>query len=66
MIQGIVETIRKSFQTRDYKPFVDLFTENGAYETPFAVENKRIEGLPAIGKHFAKKIESPINKALKI
>lgn len=66
MIQNIVETIRNAFQTRDFGPFVDLFTEDGVYETPFAVENKRIEGVAAIGKHFARMTESIINKSLKI
>lgn len=66
MIQNIVETIRNAFQTRDFGPFVDLFAEDGVYETPFAVENKRIEGIAAIRAHFAKMTESPINKSLKI
>jgi ketosteroid isomerase-like protein len=66
MIQNIVETIRNAFQTRDFGPFADLFAEDGVYETPFAVENKRVKGIAAIGKHFAKMTESVINKSLKI
>ena len=66
MIQDIVETIRNAFQTRDFGPFVDLFAEDGVYETPFAIENKRIEGISSISAHFAKMTESPINKTLKI
>src|ERR1700761_7016799 len=66
MRQNIVETIRNAFQTRDFGPFVDLFTANGVYETPFAIENKRIEGITAISAHFAKMTESPINKTLNI
>ena len=66
MIQDIVETIRNAFQTRDFGPFIDLFAANGVYETPFAIENKRIEGIAAIGAHFAKMTESTINKSLKI
>lgn len=66
MITAIVETIRNAFQTRDFGPFVALFTEDGVYETPFAAENKRIEGIEAIRAHFAKMTESPINKSMKI
>ncbi|TSJ35934.1 nuclear transport factor 2 family protein [Mucilaginibacter corticis] len=66
MIQNVIETIRNAFQTRDFNPFVALFAADGVYETPFATENKRIAGIAAIGAHFAKMTESPINKAMKI
>lgn len=66
MIAQIIETIRNSFETRDFGPFVDLFTENGIYETPFAAENHKVEGIAAIRKHFAQMTESIINKSLKI
>jgi len=66
MIAKIVETIRKSFETRNFGPFVDQFTENGIYETPFAAENNKVEGIAAIRKHFARMAESIINKSLKI
>ena len=66
MIADIVETIRKAFETRDFGPFVNLFEENGVYETPFAANNSKIEGIDAIRKHFAQMTESIINKSLKI
>lgn len=66
MIAQIIETIRNSFETRDFGPFVDLFTENGVYETPFAAENNKVEGIAAIRKHFAQMTESIINQSLKI
>lgn len=64
MIQDIVETIRKSFETRDFGPFVAQFTDDGVYATPF--DNNKIEGIEAIRKHFAKMTESIINQSLKI
>lgn len=66
MIPVIVETIRNAFETRDFGPFVDLFAADGVYETPFAAENNRIQGIAAIRAHFAKMTESPINKSMKI
>ena len=66
MIQHLVETIRNAFQTREFGPFVELFAENGVYETPFAFENNKVEGIDPIRRHFAKMTESIINKSLKI
>jgi ketosteroid isomerase-like protein len=66
MIAQIIETIRKAFETRDFSPFVDLFAENGVYETPFDAENNKVEGIAAVRKHFAQMTESIINKSLKI
>jgi ketosteroid isomerase-like protein len=66
MIADIVETIRKAFETRDFGPFLSLFDENSVYETPFAANNNKIEGIEAIRKHFAQMTQSPINKLLKI
>lgn len=66
MTAEIVEIIRKAFETRDFGPFIGQFADNGVYETPFATENNKIEGIAAIRKHFHQMTESVINKSLKI
>lgn len=66
MIKDIIETIRTCFQTRDFGPIVELFAENGVYETPYAAENAKSEGIDAIRKRFAQVSDSPWNKAVRI
>ena len=66
VIENIVEVIRTTFQTRDFTPMVDLFTNDGVYETPYAFENARVEGIEAIRKRFAQVSTSAWNKAVKI
>jgi ketosteroid isomerase-like protein len=65
-IQSIIETIRNAFQTRDFWPMVESFTDDGVYETPYAFENARSEGIQAIRQRFAQVSESQWNKAVKI
>jgi len=65
-IESVVETIRQAFQTRDFGPMVEAFAQNGIYETPYAAENSRSEGIDAIRQRFALITNSPWNKAVKI
>jgi hypothetical protein len=66
MVQAIVEIIRTSFQTRDFTPMVNLFDDDGVYETPYAFENARVEGIQAIRKRFEQVSASAWNRAVKI
>ena len=45
---------------------VDQFTVDGVYETPYAFENSRCEGLKAIRQRFAMVSASAWNKAVTI
>lgn len=45
---------------------VNLFADDGIYETPFAVENNKAAGIEAIRKRFAGVAESAWNKAVRI
>jgi ketosteroid isomerase-like protein len=65
-LREIVEIVRNCFQTRDFSPMVELFSASGIYETPYAQENNRSEGIEAIRRRFAQVTESPWNKAVKI
>ena len=65
-LSNIVEVIRTSFETRDFGPLVNLFTDDGIYETPYAFENTRTVGIDAIRKRFAHVTESAWNKAVRI
>lgn len=66
MIKEIAEVIRISFQTREFAPMVELFAENGIYETPYATENAKAEGIDAVRKRFAQVSDSTWNKNVKI
>lgn len=65
-LTGVVEVIRKCFQTRDFTPMVGLFASDGVYETPYAEGNNRQEGIDAIRKRFEQVVNSPWNNAVKI
>lgn len=65
-LSRIVEIIRMSFERRNFDPMVDLFTEDGIYETPYAFENAKAVGIEAIRKRFAQVSESTWNKAVRI
>jgi len=65
-LSRIVEIIRVSFETRNFDPMIDLFTDDGIYETPYAFENAQAIGIEAIRKRFAQVSESQWNKAVRI
>jgi hypothetical protein len=65
-LSNIVEVIRVCFQTRDFDPMVNLFADDGIYETPYAFENSKAIGIEAIRKRFALVADSAWNKAVKI
>lgn len=63
---NITEIIRTCFQTRNFDPMVNLFADDGIYETPYAFENAKTIGIEAIRKRFAQVSDSAWNKAVKI
>jgi ketosteroid isomerase-like protein len=64
----MIETIRFSFETRDFKPLVDLFCEDGVYELPFALDENHVRdsGIMAIRERFAHFRDSAWSKAVRI
>lgn len=52
-VTEIIEKARIALETRDYEGFISLFSEDGVFETPFALNGiERLVGVEALRKHF--------------
>jgi hypothetical protein len=52
-VKAVVAKICTAFETRQYMNFVDLFTADAIFETPFNINGKtRLDVKPAIKAHF--------------